>query len=176
MLYDRMNGDRDRVKELVDLYETNVNEKKRKEVLDGMLNHPDGHVLAEEVFRRADCSVFLSARNQLIPNHDFYQDGEYDSILDPAHCKSILTNFGSDDYVFNLLRVEFNQKRRRDPCSLSDIARIVDERNRIKREIAAPRYEATLPAWVYHEKNGLKIGSKWVRTKHYKSLLHTFRL
>ena len=165
----RMSGNRDLVKELVDLYEKNVNERKRKEILDGMLAHPFGHVLAEVIFRRAHSSVFISARNQFLStiNSDqssslrcfqnaFWQfwsfgraratDPEnetymYDTILTPAHCKNILRSIGSDDYVVKFLRDKFNHKFGRDPCCLSDIARIMDERHQIQKETAIPRFE-----------------------------------
>ena len=63
LLY-RMSEKKDFATELINLYEKNVNEPNRKKVLDGMLSHPSGHILAMCVFQRADSSVFLSARNQ----------------------------------------------------------------------------------------------------------------
>ena len=178
------------MKELVDLYEKNVNEKKRKEILDGMLAHPCGHTLAELIFRQAHYSVFVFAQNQFLSTINIDQsllfrcfqnsfwrfcsfgrvratelENEtfmYDSILAPAHCKSILRYLGSDDYVVNFLRNEFNHKFGRDPCCLSDIAQIMDERHQIQKETAIPRFEVSIPieSFAYCI---IKIGCEWVR-------------
>ena len=137
------------------------NEPNRKKVLDEMLNHPSGHILAQCVFDRVDSSVFLSARNQLIPKSDKDKIGKYDSLLAPAHCKRILRNFGYKDYVMRLLKDEFKRKYERDPNSLSEIARIVKEREEIKNQTATPKFEATFQEELYDPSNVI-VGSEWV--------------
>ncbi|CBY13208.1 unnamed protein product [Oikopleura dioica] len=137
------------------------NEPNRKKVLDEMLNHPSGHILAQCVFDRVDSSVFLSARNQLIPKSDKDKIGKYDSLLAPAHCKRILRNFGYKDYVMRLLKDEFKRKYERDPNSLSEIARIVKEREEIKNQTATPKFEATFQEELYDPSNVI-VGSEWI--------------
>ena len=145
--------------ELINLYDKNVNEPKRKKILDGILKHPSGNILAKCVFERLDSSAFLAVRNLLMAKNDGDEYGPYDSILEPAYCKRILKSFGSSDYVFNLLRDEFNRKYERDVDSLSDIARIVTEREEINNESAVPKVILKMDAYYPN----VKIGSEWVR-------------
>jgi hypothetical protein len=158
-------------REMIDLYDRNVNEPKRKEVLDAILKHSSGHVIAKCVFTRIHTSNFLAARNLLMPKNEGDEYGPYDSILEPADCKSILRSLGSDDYVINLLRDQFKRKYKRDVDSLSDIARIVTEREEIKNETAVPKVILPLEAyWPF-----VKIGSEWVRQIHVISIKLRFR-
>ena len=155
-----MSEKKDLMTELYNFYEKNVNEPNRKKVLDGMLSHPSGHILAQCVFQRADSSVFHSARNQLLPKNNERENGAYDSLLAPAYCKSILRKFGEEDYVFSFLKDEFERKNERDPGSLSEIARIIKEREEIKHGTAVAKYQATFEQEVHPDE--IVIGSEWV--------------
>jgi len=144
--------------ELINLYDERVNKPKRKKVLDGILNHSSGNILAKCVFERLDISHFLAARNLLITKNDGDEYGPYDSILEPVYCKSILRSLGSTDYVIKLLRDEYNRKYERDVDSLSDIARIVTEREEISNETAIPKVILKMDAYY----PSVKIGSEWI--------------
>ena len=156
-----MSEKKDLMTELYNLYEKNVNEPNRKKVLDGMLSHPSGHILAQCVFQRADSSVFHSARNQLLPKNNERENGAYDSLLAPAYCKSILRKFGYEDYVINLLKDEFERKNGRRPRSLSEIASIINEREKIKNGTAVAKFEATFEEEFFYPYQ-IRIGSEWV--------------
>jgi len=146
------------INSLINLYDQNKNEPQRKKVLDGILKHPCGNILARCIFERLDSSFFLAARNLLIPKNDGDEYGPYDSILEPEYCKSILRSLGSTDYVINLLRDEFKRKYERDVDSLSDIARIVTEREDIKNETAEPKVILEMD----EDYPNVKIGSEWI--------------
>ncbi|CBY31236.1 unnamed protein product, partial [Oikopleura dioica] len=156
-----MNEKKDLAIELFNLYEKNVNEPNRKKVLDGMLNHPSGHILAQCVFDRVDSSVFIAARNQLISKSEKVENGTYDSILDPAYCKRILKKFGYNDYVITFLKDGFKRENGRDPGSLSEIVRIIKEREEIKNQTAIPKFEATFQENL-EELFEVTIGSEWI--------------
>ena len=158
--------------EIINLYDKKVNEPKRKKVLDGILSHSSGHILAKCVFERIESSNFLAARNLLLPENEGDEYGPYDSILEPGYCKSILRSLGSADYVINLLRDEFKRKYERDVDSLSDIARIVTEREEIKYETAVPKVILEMDAYY----PTVKIGSEWVRQNHVISIKLRLRL
>ena len=160
LLY-RMSEKKDFATELINLYEKNVNEPNRKKVLDGMLSHPSGHILAQCVFQRADSSVFHSARNQLLPKNNERENGAYDSLLAPAYCKSILRKFGDEDYVISLLKEEFERKNERHLCSLSEIASVIKEREKIKDRKAVPKYQTAFEGENDYPA-AIKIGSEWV--------------
>ena len=160
------------INSLINLYDQNKNEPQRKKVLDGILKHPCGNILARCIFERLDSSFFLAARNLLIPKNDGDEYGPYDSILEPAYCKSILRSLGSTDYVINLLRDEFKRKYERDVDSLSDIARIVTEREDIKNETAEPKVILEMD----EDYPNVKIGSEWVRKSHVICIKNIFRL
>ncbi|CBY12457.1 unnamed protein product [Oikopleura dioica] len=108
-----------------------------------------------------DLSVFLSARNQLIPKSDKDKNGKYDSLLAPAHCKRILRNFGYKDYVMLLLKDGFKRKYERDPNSLSEIARIFKEREEIKDQTATPKFKATFQEEL-DDPSDVIVGSEWI--------------
>lgn len=157
---------RNREMELSDLYDKKVREPNRKKVLDAMLNHPSGHILAECVFSRADWTVFVLARNQLEPSeYNSEENGEYDALLAPAYCRSILRSLGYDDFVTILLIDELKRKYQREPDSLSSIPRIIAEREKIRKELTEPKFET-----FFEDSDGdlswLKIGSEWVRERH----------
>ena len=152
-----MNEKKDLAIELFNLYEKNVNEPNRKKVLDGMLNHPSGHILAQCVFDRVDSSVF-----KLISKSEKVENGTYDSILDPAYCKRILRKFGYNDYVITFLKDGFKREHGRDPGSLSAIVRIIKEREEIKNQTATPKFEATFQENL-EDLLDVTIGSEWVR-------------
>jgi len=155
-----MSEKKDLMTELYNLYEKNVNEPNRKKVLDGMQSHPSGHILAQCVFQRADSSVFHSAQNQLLPKNG-QENGAYDSLLAPAHCKSILRKFEYEDYVINLLKDEFERKNGRHPRSLSEIASIINEREKIKNGTAVAKFEATFEEEFFYPYQ-IRIGSEWI--------------
>ena len=159
LLY-RMSVKKDLMTELYNLFEKNVNEPNRKNILDGMLSHPSGHILAQCVFQRADSSVFHSAQNQLLPKNG-QENGAYDSLLAPAHCKSILRKFEYEDYVINLLKDEFERKNGRHPRSLSEIASIINEREKIKNGTAVAKFQATFEEEIDFSYE-IVIGSEWV--------------
>ena len=86
---------------------------------------------------RADGAVFASAKNQLLPA-DAEEYGPYDGLLEAGHCVRILKLMAKEDYVINLLKDDFRAKYGREPNSLSDIARILAEREKIKKEPRVP--------------------------------------
>ena len=165
----RMSEKNDHAIVLINLYEENVNKPKRKKVLDGMLNHTDGHILAKCVFRRADSSVFLSARNELMPTRDGDENGPYDSILAPADCRKILRSLGYDDYVTTLLKDELECQYLRDADSLSSIPRIISEREKIRNGTAVSKFKTE-----EQRLSGVKIGTEWVRKNHLISFKYFF--
>ena len=152
--------------ELFNLYDKNVNEPNRKKVLDAMLNHPSGHILAECVFSRADWTVFVLAQNLLKPENKSDENGEYDALLSPAYCRSILRTLGYDDFVTTLLKDEFKREYGREPESLSSIPRIIDRREKIRKELAEPKFETFFEDFK-GDLSRLKIGSEWVRECHF---------
>ncbi|CBY24053.1 unnamed protein product [Oikopleura dioica] len=151
-----MNEKKDLAIELFNLYEKNVNEPNRKKVLDGMLNHPSGHILAQCVFDRVDSSVF-----KLISKSEKVENGTYDSILDPAYCKRILRKFGYNDYVITFLKDGFKREHGRDPGSLSEIVKIIKEREEIKNQTATPKFVATFQENL-EDLLDVRIGSEWI--------------
>ena len=161
--------------EFFNFLDEKVNGAKRKKVLEGMMNHSFGHVLARCIFSRLDPSDFYSARKQLLPENDGDEYGPYDHLLEPADCKRILRSFESDDYVMKLLTDDFCRKHERSPDSLSDIARIINHREDIRNGTAVPRAtfqmlkaDARLPPRV-------RIGSEWVWTRPVFSIKNIFR-
>ncbi|CAG5111364.1 Oidioi.mRNA.OKI2018_I69.chr2.g5680.t1.cds [Oikopleura dioica] len=123
-----------RIKKLYELFEKKENTPKREKILREIADHPQGNLLSKLVFERADGNVFASAKNQLLPMDDSDEYGPYDGLLSAGCCMRILKSMATEDYVINLLKDDFRIKYGREPNSLSDIARILADREEIKKE------------------------------------------